>query len=146
MMKREKRKARNLDTDFYVFPGATIVRMEGGDLTTDRIWVRWAALNDFSPDDKVIARIRKGSVPRRFRARASPPPASHGRVDGRVQRRWKDYAVVQGAGSAEGSAYLPCDSDLCLYRIFFYWHTLQPLPDAEWGATQGQRWKCLKHW
>ena len=83
------------DAAFDAFLGTTIIRRRGGELTTDRIWVRWASLNDGSLDAEVIADIHKNSVARRFRARFSPPPAAHGRVDGRVQRRWEGYAVIQ---------------------------------------------------
>ena len=83
------------ETEFNLFLDAVITKRRSGEVTTERIWKAWAVLHGANPDEDVIGGIRKSSVVSRFRARFSPPPATHGRVDGRVQRRWKGYAVIQ---------------------------------------------------
>ena len=79
---------------FEEFLDESVKRIPGSRITTERIWKGWASLHGTNPDGAVIAGVRRTEVPSRFRRHFSAPPATRGRVDGRVQYCWEGYSIA----------------------------------------------------
>ena len=79
---------------FEEFLDKSVKSRPGSRITTERMWKGWASLHGTNPDSEVIAGVRRTEVPSRFRRHFSAPPASRGRLDGRVQRCWKGYSIA----------------------------------------------------
>ena len=79
---------------FEEFLDESVKRIPGSRITTERIWKGWASIHGTNPDCAVIAGVRRTEVPSRFRRHFSAPPATRGRVDGRVQYCWEGYSIA----------------------------------------------------
>ena len=85
---------------FEEFLDESVKRRPGSRITTERMWKGWASLHGTNSDDAVIAGVRRTEVPSRFRRHFSAPPATRGRVDGRVQYCWEGYSIAFNDGLA----------------------------------------------
>ncbi len=79
---------------FRVFLKGVVVQNRSRELSTERIWKRWAAIHRTSNTHKVIAGIKRAHVAPDFRKMFNAPPAHRKRVDGRVQYLWTGYSLV----------------------------------------------------
>ena len=92
----------SVDDAFDAFLGETVVRIEGGVLTTTDIRKPWAARNGADFEDKIIAGIHKNTIARRFRKRFGAPAGKRGRVNGKIEYYWEGYAISEKKPDVNG--------------------------------------------
>ena len=79
---------------FEAFLRKSVAESPGSRITAGRIWSIWASRCGADPGDDLVAGIHRRAVAPRFRECFGAPPASRGRVDGRVQYYWLGYEIA----------------------------------------------------
>ena len=82
-------------TAFRDFLANSIEAHDNGRITIADIWQAWAVHCGADPDDRLVGTIRQQDISTLFMGYFGAPEQGRARVDGRVQRCWTGYRMME---------------------------------------------------